>query len=168
MKNLYVLLFLLLISMLSACGYHLKSAVELDTAYNKTYIQHAISAPLYRPLALALANQGANLIEKSSDATAKILIIKDNLTKQIQSIGTNNRVQEYRLDYEVTFSVHFLQEIQISEQTLTLSRDFAFDIGQITGTQAEEEVLRQQMHQDMAQMIIRAIANQSKDSAEND
>ena len=155
---------LLLILSLAACGYRLKSAVELDVAYDKTYIQHAISAPLYRPLALALANQGVNLEEDASEATAKLLIVKDNLTKQIQSIGTNNRVQEYRLDYEVVFAVHFLDQIKVPEQTLTLSRDFAFDIGQITGTQAEEQVLRQQMHQDMAQMIIRAIANQNKGS----
>lgn len=154
----------LLLAMITSCGYRLKSAVELDAAYNKTYIQHAISAPLYRPLALALANQGVNLEEDAGEASAKLLIIKDNLTKQIQSIGTNNRVQEYRLDYEVVFAVHFLDQIKVPEQSLSLSRDFAFDIGQITGTQAEEQVLRQQMHQDMAQMIIRAIANQSKDS----
>ena len=159
LKYLSVVLVVLLIS---ACGYRLKSAVELDAAYNKTYIQHAISAPLYRPLALALANQGVNLEEDAGEATAKLMIIKDNLTKQIQSIGTNNRVQEYRLDYELTFAVHFLDEIKVPEQSLSLSRDFAFDIGQITGTQAEEQVLRQQMYQDMAQMIIRAIANQNK------
>jgi LPS-assembly lipoprotein len=147
--------------LMSACGYRLKTAVALDPAYEQTYIEHAISAPLYRPLALAMANQGVNLVEQASAATAKIIIIKDDLSKQIQSIGTNNRVQEYRLDYAVTFAVHFLDEIKIAERTLTLSRDFAFDIGQITGTQAEEQVLRQQMHEDMAQMIIRSIANQA-------
>jgi len=144
---------------LTACGYHLKGAVNLDEAYNKTYIQHAISAPLYRPLAVALSNQGLKLVNDASEATAKILIIKDNLSKQIQSIGTNNRVQEYRLDYELTFAVHFLDRVQIAEMSLNLSRDYSFDIGQISGTQSEEQVLREQMYQDMAQMIIRAIAN---------
>ena len=146
---------------MSACGYHLKSPVNLDDAYNKTYIQHAISAPLYRPLAVALSNQGVNLVDDAGDATAKLLIIKDSLNKQIQSIGTNNRVQEYRLDYELTYAVHFLDSIEIPEQTLSLSRDYAFDIGQITGTQAEERILREQMYKDMAQMIIRSIASHS-------
>lgn len=145
---------------LSSCGYHLKGAVELDEAYNKSFIQHAITAPLYRPLAVALSNQGIKLVENASDATAKIIIIKDDLSKQVQSIGANNRVQEYRLDYELSFTVQFLDQVKVSEQTLVLSRDYAFDIGQITGAQAEEQVLRQQMYQDMAQMIIRAIANQ--------
>ena len=145
---------------LSSCGYHLKGAVELDEAYNKSFIQHAITAPLYRPLAVALSNQGIKLVENASDATAKIIIIKDDLSKQVQSIGANNRVQEYRLDYELSFTVQFLDQVKVPEQTLVLSRDYAFDIGQITGAQAEEQVLRQQMYQDMAQMIIRAIANQ--------
>ncbi|MGJ8664303.1 MAG: LPS assembly lipoprotein LptE [Marinicella sp.] len=152
----------------SACGYHLKAAADLDQAYEKTYIQHAISAPLYRPLAVSLSNQGVTLVDDANEATAKILIIKDNLSKQIQSIGTNNRVQEYRLDYELTFAVHFLDRVVIKEQPLTLSRDFAFDIGQITGTQAEEQVLRNQMYEDMAQMIIRSIANQSKANANSE
>lgn len=155
-------LFLLMLLLLSACGYQLKSQVDLDSAYDKTYIQHAISAPLYRPLAVALSNQGLTLVDDASDATAKVLIIKDSLVKQIQSIGTNNRVQEYRLDYELTFAVEFIDSIAVPEQTLTLSRDYAFDIGQITGTQAEERILREQMYKDMAQMIIRSIASQSK------
>ncbi len=155
------LFFMVGLALLSGCGYHLKSAVKLDSAYNKTHIQHAITAALYRPLAVALSNQGVNLVEKASDATAQIVISKDSLRKQIQSIGANNRVQEYRLDYEVVFSVQFLDQIAIPEQTLTLSRDYAFDIGQIAGAQGEEQVLRQQMYEDMAQNIIRAIANQS-------
>jgi LPS-assembly lipoprotein len=151
-----------LVMLLSACGYHLKTKVNLDAAYDKTFIQHAISAPLYQPLAVALSNQGLKLVDDASVATAKVLIIKDELNKQIQSIGTNNRVQEYRLDYELTFAVHFLDAIAVPEQTLNLSRDYAFDIGQITGTQAEERILREQMYKDMAQMIIRSISSHSK------
>ncbi len=161
MKNLMAILGMLLLLLLSACGYHLKSAVNLDKAYDKTYIQHAISARLYRPLAVALSNQGLKLVDDAGDATAKILIIKDRLTKQVQSIGANNRVQEYRLDYELTFAVQFLYVMAIPEQTLTLSRDYAFDIGQITGTRAEERILREQMYQDMAQMIVRSISSHS-------
>lgn len=147
--------------LLFGCGYQLKTAVELDSAYNKTHIKHSITSPLYRPLAVALSNQGVNLVEDATTATAQIIISKDSLTKQIQSIGANNRVQEYRLDYEVVFSVQFLDQIAVPEQTLNLSRDYAFDIGQIAGAQGEEQVLRQQMYEDMAQSIIRAIANQS-------
>ncbi|TDR16874.1 LPS assembly lipoprotein LptE [Marinicella litoralis] len=151
---------LLLLLILSSCGYQLKSKVNLDAEFDRTFLQHAISAPLYRPLAVALSNQGVKLVDDAAEASAKIVIIKDNLSKQIQSIGTNNRVQEYRLDYELSFAVEFLDQIKIAERSLTLSRDYSFDIGQISGTQAEEKVLREQMYQDMAQMIIRAIANQ--------
>lgn len=156
MKNTIVLLMVLLVS---ACGYKLKSKVQLDDEFNKTFIQHPISSPLYRPLAVALSNQGVKLEEKASDATAKIIIIKDDLKKQVQSIGTNNRVQEYRLEYELSFEIHYLDGVKIKEKTLQLSRDYAFDIGQITGAQAEEQLLREQLYQDMAQMIIRTIAN---------
>ncbi len=145
--------------LLSACGYKLKTPVTLDTAYDKTFLNHAISQPLYRPLSVALSNQGITLVSEASQATAQLIIVKDSLVKQVQSIGVNNRVQEYRLDYELSFRVDFLDRTHIAERSLTLSRDFAFDIAQITGAQAEEQILREQMYKDMAQMIIRAIAN---------
>ena len=155
MKNLVWLLCFVL----AGCGYHLKQKVTLDAAYDSTYLNHALSANLYQPLAIALSNQGVNLVKDAKQATAKINIISDRLTKQVQSIGVNNRVQEYRLDYELVFSVEFLDRMVITDKRLHLSRDFAFDIGQITGAQAEEQVLREQMTKDMAQMIIRTIAN---------
>ncbi|MFC3195705.1 LPS assembly lipoprotein LptE [Marinicella sediminis] len=145
--------------LITGCGYQLKTAVALDEEFDRTHIQHAITAPLYRPLSVELSSQGITLVEQASDATAQIVIIKDDLSKQIQSIGTNNRVQEYRLDYELVFLVQYQDRIKVPEQTLRLSRDYAFDIGQISGTQAEEQVLREQMYQDMAQMMIRTIAN---------
>ena len=87
MRTLFTLTAILL---LSACGYHLKQAVELDAAYDKTYLNHALSSDLYQPLAIALSNQGVTLVKDAQQATAKINIVSDRLSKQVQSIGVNN------------------------------------------------------------------------------
>ena len=111
------------LAVLSGCGYHLKSAVEFDAEFSSTFIQHAITAPIYRPLSQELASQGVQLVDSANGATARIVIVKDDLSKQIQSIGTNNRVQEYRLEYELTFLVEYPDRVRIPEQTLFLSRE---------------------------------------------
>ncbi len=143
---------------LTACGYQLKQAVPLSEAMKQAHLQLASESPLYRPLAVALGHQGVTLHEAVTDAQSRIVIHQNRLEKVVQSIGVNNRVQEYRLDYTVLFSVYENDQLIINRQALNISRDYSFDITQITGAQAEERILREQMHQDMADMIIRRLS----------
>ncbi len=160
-KSMAHVLFCISILMLSACGYHLKQAVPLSDAMKQSYLQLDAASPLYRPLAMALGHQGVSLHEAVTDAGSRIVVHENSLLKVVQSIGVNNRVQEYRLDYHLVFSVFEGDETTIDKQLLTISRDYSFDIEQITGGQAEEQILREQMYQDMADMIIRRLSKQN-------
>ncbi len=152
------ILFLMML-LVSACGYQLKQAVPLSDAIKQSYLQLAIDSPLYRSLSVALGHQGVVLHESVTDAQSRIIIHEDKLEKRVQSIGVNNRVQEYGLDYSVIFSVYENETLLIDRQTLNISRDYSFDITQITGAQSEEKIIREQMYQDMAEMIIRRLAD---------
>ncbi|WP_154223676.1 LPS assembly lipoprotein LptE [Marinicella rhabdoformis] len=154
-------LVLLVCILISACGYHLKKAVPLSDALKQSYLQLETSSPLYRPLSMALGNQGVQLFEDVNDAKSRIIVHENRLEKVVQSIGVNNRVQEYRLDYKLIFSVIEFDNTVVDRQLLTISRDYSFDIEQITGGQAEENILREQMYQDMADMIIRRLPTQN-------
>jgi len=154
------LIIIVTVLVMSGCGYQLKQPYELHPALEKTYLQLSLTSPLYQPLATALTNQGIQLVDDEL-AEALLVIGQNNLVKEIQSIGVNNRVQEYRLVYQLDFKVLIDNQIALTSKTLQLSKDYAFDIGQITGTQSEERLLREQLYEDMAQMIIRYLANQS-------
>lgn len=155
-KTIWVVTVLML---LNACGYQLRQAAPLSDAMKQSHLQLPTDSPLYRPLAVALGHQGVTLHQEVTQAQTLIVVHENRLEKVVQSIGVNNRVQEYRLDYEVVFSVYENDELVIARQRLNISKDFSFDIEQITGSQAEERVLREQMHQDMADMIIRRLAS---------
>ncbi len=150
---------IIVIITLTACGYRLKQPYELHPALEKTHLGLSLTSPLYQPLATALTNQGIQLVDQEA-ADAILLIGYNRLVKEIQSIGVNNRVQEYRLVYQLDFKLIIDDELVMDSNTLQLSKDYAFDIGQITGAQTEERLLREQLYEDMAQMIIRALANQ--------
>ena len=154
------LLIITTLLILAGCGYHLKQPYQLHPALEKTHLGLSLTSPLYQPLATALTNQGIQLVDAES-ADALLVIGLNQLQKEIQSIGVNNRVQEYRLDYQLDFKVFIEDELVLSSKRLQLSKDYAFDIGQITGTQSEERLLREQLYEDMAQMVIRYLANQS-------
>ncbi|KAA3643767.1 MAG: hypothetical protein DWP95_04890 [Proteobacteria bacterium] len=156
---------LLMVLLLANCGYQLKQPYELHPAFNHTHLVLPLTSPLYQPLASALSNQGIQLVDAES-AEALLVIGHNRLVKEIQSIGVNNRVQEYRLDYQLDFKVLIGDKVVVTSKRLQLSKDYAFDIGQITGTQTEERLLREQLYQDMAEMIIRYLANQSLNPAD--
>ncbi|MCF6299956.1 MAG: LPS assembly lipoprotein LptE [Proteobacteria bacterium] len=145
---------------LLACGYQLKQPVILDKAYDNTYLNLSISSPLYRPLMNALIDQGIKTTSSVDQSGAQIMIQTNQMKKVIQSIGANNRVQEYRIEYTVVFSVSFGDKLVIDSKRLSQSRDYAFDIGQITGARQEELLLREQLYKDMASRIIRTISQQ--------
>ena len=162
-----VVLVLLVGMLISACGYHLKKAVPLSESLKQSYLQLDSGSPLYRPLSMALGNQGVQLHDDANDAKSRIVVHDNRLEKVVQSIGVNNRVQEYRLDYQLTFSVFDGDHTLVDRQLLTISRDYSFDIEQITGGQAEENILREQMYQDMADMIIRRLPTKNSSLQES-
>ncbi len=135
---------------LIACGYHLRNTNNLAVTYPKLQLNIKAQSPLKRPLVNALIASGITLSENPQDDSLNIK--KDTLRKVIQSIGANNNVQEYRLEYDVHYSIAN-QEVR----NIHLEKDYSFDIQQITGGQQEEITLRKQLAEDMAWALIRQI-----------
>lgn len=145
---------MLLISVLwlSSCGYHLRGTNSIIEKYPLIKLDINAQSTLKRPLINALLSSNVKLTDESSEQISELIIIKDSLKKVVQSIGANNQVQEYRLEYDVEFSI---ADSEI--KTVNIEKDYSFDVQQIGGGQSEEASLRKQMAEDMAWAIIRRI-----------
>lgn len=143
----------LLLLFFSSCGYHLRHS-NLSEQYKSIDLSILSRSWLKRPLERELIAAGVAL---SDDSDVKLLIKKDRLAKVVQSVGVNNQVQEYRLEYDVQYTIgdSKLHEVHIE-------RDYSFDVQQIGGGQTEERTLREQLAQDMARAIIRQLSAPSK------
>lgn len=137
---------------ITSCGYQLRSQNSLAQTYPNIKLSISAQSALKRELVSALIASGVKLEQESTVQMVELKIIKDTLRKVVQSIGANNQVQEYRLEYEVQYS---LDDKQI--KYLHLEKDYSFDIQQIGGGQQEEITLRKQLTQDMAWAIVRQI-----------
>ncbi len=137
---------------MTSCGYHLRSQNSLAQTYPNIKLSISAQSALKRELVSALIASGVNLQQESTAQMVELKIVKDTLRKVVQSIGANNQVQEYRLEYEVQYS---LDDKKI--KSIHLEKDYSFDIQQIGGGQQEEITLRKQLTQDMAWAIIRQI-----------
>jgi outer membrane lipopolysaccharide assembly protein LptE/RlpB len=153
MKNLFIIIILFT---LVSCGYHLRTHNAISETYPLVKINISSQSLLKRPLINALISSGVKLSEETNTSVSELSIIKDNLQKVIQSIGANNQVQEYRLEYDVEYTI-----ADQVKKTLHLEKDYSFDIQQIGGGQQEELTLRKQLADDMAWAIIRQINAQN-------
>lgn len=163
------------ILVVSSCGYHLRNSNSLFEKYPQIHIVMTSQSLLKRPLVNALLSSGVRLSDKNvsdknmsdenKSSVSELKIVKDSLRKVIQSIGVNNQVQEYRLEYDVELSIGGSKT-----KTIHLEKDYSFDIQQIGGGQQEEQTLRKQLADDMAWAIIRqidAIKVEDENSNEN-
>jgi len=151
-KYIIVLMLSLVVLLLTSCGYHLRSNNSLAESYPELKLNINAQSLLKRPLINALLSSNVKLSDESSEQINELVIVKDSLNKVIQSIGANNQVQEYRLEYDVEFS---LADSEV--QSVHIEKDYSFDVQQIGGGQSEEIALRKQLAEDMAWAIIRAI-----------
>jgi len=146
------ILLMTMILITSSCGYHLRSNNSIAETYPLVKIKISAQSLLKRPLVNALIASGVELSDQVNAETNELIILKDNLQKVIQSIGANNQVQEYRLEYDVEYTLG-----KSAKKTIHLEKDYSFDIQQIGGGQQEEITLRKQLAQDMSWAIIRQI-----------
>jgi len=141
---------IILVTIISSCGYHLRSSNKLAQNYPQLRLSLSSQSLLKRPLINALISSGVKLSEETH--VNALVIKKDSLHKVIQSIGANNQVQEYRIEYDIEYSIG-----ESDVRNIHLEKDYSFDIQQISGGQQEEQNLRKQMAEDMAWTIIRQI-----------
>ena len=150
MKN---ILFVTTLLLLNSCGYHLRSNNALAENHPEIKLNIKAQSLLKRPLINALLSSNVTLTDDISEQTSELIILKDSLIKVVQSIGANNQVQEYRLEYDVEYSL-----ADSASQSIHIEKDYSFDVQQIGGGQSEEIALRKQLADDMAWAIIRQMS----------
>lgn len=154
MKN--KILFICII-LLSSCGYHLRQSGNLSDTHPNIYLDISSQSYLKVMLSNALISSGVKLVDHNTEDATTLKINKDSLIKHIQSIGANNRVQEYRLEYDVDYIFN-----QQKATSLHIEKDYSFDDQQIAGSQQEEASLRKQLAEDMAWAIVRQLNSKSQ------
>lgn len=147
------LLFLLLSA--SGCGYQLRGEANLPPEMEKTrLIINDEYSTLARRVRVMLERSGVQFVG-ADEASAILEIPQNQIVTEVLTIGDNARVREYRLTHTVRFRLTDArgQEL-IGWQTLRQSRDISFDEQQILASSREQEYLRQDLAETMAQLLV--------------
>lgn len=153
-SSVVILCFLLL----SACGYHLRGAVEdLPLEMKSIYIEGA-SDQLLDQFRNALQSSNVQLVTSRADAGAIILISNEENLKRASSLGSsgyaNQFALEYRLDYQITDKNN---KPLVKSQPVDIKREYFNNQQLILGKDNEELVIRDEMYQQAVRTIINQV-----------
>ncbi len=149
----------LCMAVLTACGFHLRGAVELPPILQDTYINARDPySGVARELRSVLQSAGARLTETPSAATGIIRIISKRSERRILAVGTSGKASEYELFEEVTFALDDPQgKVLLEPQTIRTTQDIVFDPNEALGKVSEAEETRIQMRRDLGRQIVTRI-----------
>lgn len=148
------------LSLVTACGFHLRGAVVLPEQMLKTYVEGASEAePLHQEIRIALESAGGELVEREA-ASAVLNISSARFDRRVLSVDASGLASEYELNFLLRFSLQGARQdsspqdslSQVKEQVLlvpmqklSISRSYSFDSSNVLAKSEEETLLREEM-----------------------
>ena len=152
-------LLLALVSMLAACGFHLRGEVELPPELQRLRLDMADSGPrIRRDLAAALERGGVTLMPAEATDVAVLRVPVNIAYTEALTISEQARVREYAVRHRVVFELMAADgQTILPPQEILLQRDFVFDERDALGVAGQEEALRRDLEREMVRAILRRI-----------
>lgn len=143
----------------ASCGFHLRGDVKYPAAMAMTYIDTADRYTLfYQQLRAALRESGVQVTEDAASAGALLRILRDETGQRVLTISARNTPQEYDVYYVVRYSLQIGGTEAIAPQELVLSRDYNYDETRVLGKNAEAEMMRRALADDLVGLVTRQLS----------
>lgn len=147
----------LLSSLLTACGFKLRGAVELPADIKKIYLAGPKHSELLRELRTLLA-YSSEVVSQRSEADAILTIVKEEADNRTLSVDSRGKVRESEKQYSVIFNLQKADgSVLLENESMLLVRDFINDENDIIGRTNESGVIEQELKRDAAQQILRRL-----------
>jgi LPS-assembly lipoprotein len=148
--------------LLCGCGFHLEGRVPLPQPIRRPYIQAPDQqSDFLQSLRRQMLISGAHPIDQPGQATAVVHILRDDVTRRVLSVSAQNRPTEYQITYTVRFSVTEGGRELLPPRQVSAERSYTFDESLLLAKEHEEEILRQAMGRDLADIVMRQLARVS-------
>jgi LPS-assembly lipoprotein len=150
----------LLAALCGGCGFHLQGHAPLPAAVRNAYLEVPDrQSDFVQSLRRALLSNGVQLAQDKGAASAVVSIVKDNLTRRVLSVSATNQPNQYELTYTVGFTVTKGEQELLPQQEISATRSYSFDERLLLAKDHEEDILRQDMAHDLADMLMRRLSS---------
>jgi LPS-assembly lipoprotein len=151
------LIFLSLI--LTACGFHLRSSVDLPAAYRSVYIDSAAGEGiLKRELTEQLGYSNGSVVALRSEADSVIHILDENKETRTLSLSRGGKSTELELTYRVQYELLDKEgNVLLEAQKLEMVCNYFNDQTDVLGKSNEESLIFKEMQRQVADSLLRRI-----------
>lgn len=152
---------LLLTSLLMGCGFRLQNQGGLPEALQRVelnYVGGVVSSepPLVRALQAEIERRGGRI----GTGGTELQLIALSESQQVLSVGADGKALEYLLTTTARFTLNRDGKVIVSPHSLSVSREYSFDNREVLGTEGEANQLREQMQQELADLILLRLESQ--------
>jgi len=145
--------------LLSACGFRLIGSEALSTPLKNVYIDmvmayQAAEPPIETALRTKLTRRGAVVVPKAEQADTTLRLSEMEERRETLSIGADGKALEYRLVISVRYELLQGGLVLLPAKTLSVSRDYSFQLSQILQKELEEEQLRVYIQNELAELVL--------------
>jgi len=147
-------------SLLAGCGFHLQGRAPLPAVVRQPFVEAPDrQSDFVQYLRHALLSNGAQLTAERDQASAVVSILRDSVSRRVLSVSATNQPNQYEVTYTVGFTVNAAGKELLPPQEVSATRTYSFDERILLAKNHEEEILRQDMARDLADMVMRRLAS---------
>lgn len=155
-------LILLVLSAISACGFHLRG-VQPGVAGLHVYVDSKTPYGEFEQVLADSVRQADMVISDSTiDAGMVVQLRGERMTRRVQTVNTTGRASDYELILTIEYALAAPAAVTDSQtRKLDSRREYNFDNAELLGKAEEEALLVQEMRRDIAARLLRQIAYQA-------
>lgn len=146
-------------SVLGACGFHLRSAVELPEGMNSIYAQgFSPGSPFPSYLSQHLKQSNGTVTANREDAGVVLNAVNEQFNRREVSLSETGKANMYELSYILTYDLRDpAGDPLLASQTITVVRDYFNPQVEVIGKSTEEGVIRKEMYQEAVRNLLRTL-----------
>jgi LPS-assembly lipoprotein len=156
----YKLLTVVLLIGISSCGYQLRGTQpDYLSNISSIYIIDSNASPVTNEIRTQLSLSGISITSATGDPEYTLEISSQSIVQSVLSVSAiTGKVEEYQILLRVRMSVRDKEKNDLlSNQLISLTRDYAFDDQAVLGSAAERQLLTNEMIKQAALQIVRRL-----------
>ena len=152
------LIFVLMASMVSGCGFHLRGTIILPDSI-RTVMVTSPDVKLRDVLVDRLESNNVIIVNSPTADSAHVKVSKADILREVRTIDDRGKATGYVLIMRASYTViDSAGNELVKPSTATARRDYNFDETQLLSATREEELYHDEMREDVAQSILRKMS----------
>ena len=147
-----------LLTMLTACGWHLRGITPLPADIQVMTLQSQASERFNQRLKQQLAFNGV-VFPDTASATVRLQISPIKIERTTLSVNSLGQAAEYELNAELNARLIHLEKGIDSSWVISGRRVFTNDVDNVVATNNEEKTQRQELENDLIRKLMRRLQN---------